>query len=527
MMLDVEKQERRRLELQSRLDDEKSQGERNRLGQFATPTALAADILSYAKTLLPDKEIIRFLDPAIGTGSFYSAFLRVFGAGGAHFAVGFEIDEHYGNPARELWSESDLTIRPEDFTKASPPAKENEKADLIICNPPYVRHHHLSSEDKKRLGSLVSSRHGITLSGLSGLYCYFLCLSIDWMAKGSIAAWLIPSEFMDVNYGAKIKEFLLSRVALLHVHRFSPQDAQFGDALVSSAIVCIKNERPNRDFHPVFSFGGSLLAPKEQKSYSIGELREVNKWTRLPESVDVEKERASRFTIGDFFDVKRGIATGANDFFILSPSEIRRRSIPPTFLTPILPSPRYVKSDFILGDDRGVPDLEKLGFLFSSGIPEEVIREKFPKVGAYLEEGRARGIHERYLCRNRRPWYLQENRDVAPFLCTYMGRSKEGNGSKPFRFILNRSRAIAANVYLMLYPNSRIKKLMQDDPALMEKIWAVLQSIPARSLLSEGRVYGGGLYKMEPKELLNAPADALADLLPENVISRARQMSLF
>jgi len=38
--------EKQRLELQAELDGEKTQAERNRLGQFATPSALAVDILN-------------------------------------------------------------------------------------------------------------------------------------------------------------------------------------------------------------------------------------------------------------------------------------------------------------------------------------------------------------------------------------------------------------------------------------------------------------------------------------------------
>ncbi len=526
-MKNIEQLEQQRLGFQARLDGEKTQAERNRLGQFATPTALATDILNYAKTNLPKKSDVRFLDPAFGTGSFYSAFLRVFGTTALFPAIGFEIDDHYGTPARELWAGYGLDIRGEDFTQATPPKNENEKATLIICNPPYVRHHHMAGEEKRRLNAIISMRHSISLSGLSGLYCYFLCLSKDWMAEGGLAAWLIPSEFMDVNYGRAIKEFLLNKVTLLHIHRFSPDDVQFGDALVSSAVVWFKNEVPAHGHRVRFSFGGSLLEPAREKQHSIVVLREEKKWTGLPKVRASNGKGVARHVIGDFFDAKRGIATGANAFFILSPSEVQRRGIPSSFLLPILPSPRYLESDLIESNKDGTPKIEKQGFLFSSGMPEDRIREEYPKVWHYLEEGRRNGVPERYICRNRRPWYSQERRESAPFLCTYMGRTNGSGNSRPFRFILNRSRAIAANVYLMLYPKRWMTKAFQENPELAEKIWDVFRSIPIETLIGEGRVYGGGLHKLEPKELLNTPAKELALLFPNTVRPRTSQLTLF
>jgi hypothetical protein len=63
---------------------------------------LAQDILNYARTLLPSKKAINFLDPAIGTGSFYSALLKTFPKTSIKHASGYEIDPHYGEPSIEL-----------------------------------------------------------------------------------------------------------------------------------------------------------------------------------------------------------------------------------------------------------------------------------------------------------------------------------------------------------------------------------------------------------------------------------------
>jgi hypothetical protein len=107
-----------------------------------------------------------------------------------------------------------------------------------------------------------------------------------------------------------------------------------------------------------------------------------------------------------------------------------------------------------------------------------------------------------------------------------MGRNM-AKRDKPFRFILNRSKATAANVYLLLYPKPVLAKALASNAALGRKVWEFLSSIDAATLLGEGRVYGGGLYKMEPKELANVPAEPIAALLPVAESRPASQGEMF
>ncbi|HWZ44769.1 MAG TPA: hypothetical protein VNW97_14940, partial [Candidatus Saccharimonadales bacterium] len=194
--MDISLLEKSRLRLQQECDQQRTPAERNRLGQFATPFALAREIVSLSLDLLAKDQPVRFLDPAFGTGSFHSALMQVCRHGVAS-ARGFEIDPHYGQPASCLWMGTGLQLEIADFTATVP---EEPCASLLICNPPYVRHHHLSSEDKQRLRE-ISERTGFKPSGLAGLYCYFILLAHRWLLPGAVSAWLVPSEFMDVNYG--------------------------------------------------------------------------------------------------------------------------------------------------------------------------------------------------------------------------------------------------------------------------------------------------------------------------------------
>src|SRR5438552_13654579 len=113
-----EQLEAQRLDVQNDRDSAKHQSERNRLGQFATPPSLAAEMVGSALTLLDKDQPIRFLDPAFGTGAFYSALMRHVPASRIETAVGYEIDPHYAEPANSLWRRTGLRCEVQDFTNA-------------------------------------------------------------------------------------------------------------------------------------------------------------------------------------------------------------------------------------------------------------------------------------------------------------------------------------------------------------------------------------------------------------------------
>jgi hypothetical protein len=129
------------------------------------------------------------------------------------------------------------------------------------------------------------------------------------------------------------------------------------------------------------------------------------------------------------------LATGANACFILDRQEALRKGIPAEFLRPILPSSRHLPDAVIEADPDGYPRLKRPLAIIGCDLPEPVVRSRHPAFWAYLEQGKAQGIHLGYLASRRTRWYSQERRDPAPFLCTYMGRVK-GNGN-PFRFFWN------------------------------------------------------------------------------------------
>ena len=162
-------------------------------------------------------------------------------------------------------------------------------------------------------------------------------------------------------------------------------------------------------------------------------------------------------------------------------------------------------------------------WLIDCDYPEEVIRNKFPSFYSYLQKGKRRNIHAGYIASRRRPWYSQEKREPAPFLCTYMGRT--GEDKKPFRFLWNKSMATAHNVYLLLYTRPPLSRLLEKGRSLFKMVFDALREIDTGYIVGAGRVYGGGLHKVEPNELSLIAAESLTRVFPS--IRLTHQHSLF
>lgn len=290
---------------------------------------------------------------------------------------------------------------------------------------------------------------------------------------------------------------------------------QFDDALVSSAVVWYKKGKAPAGHTIELSYGGSLLHPSHSRQALHRTMDAQDKWMRQIKS-GVDRSTSTRtardhFVLKDFFDVKRGLATGDNGFFILNEQQIENHQLPANVLTPVLPSPRYLKGEIVTSSAKGIPTNVDRLFLLNCRQTPDVLESNYPKVWEYLKSGIGT-VSEKFLARNRKLWYLQESRDPAPILCTYMGRGPKGSNT-PFRFILNESKAVATNSFLMLYPKPFWRMQAANDPYLMRRVWEILSSITTEDMVAEGRTYGGGLEKIEPSELGNVPVRQLAELL--------------
>ena len=508
-----------RFERQKEVDASKSLADRNVLGQYSTPYALAREIVTQALGFRnwTSRNPMSVVEPSCGSGVFLSALLDESEVPCFLF-TGVEIDPAYSRICVELFGNSGVKVINGDFFDYAQSALAQSSGDLLVANPPYVRHHHIDFDLKNQLQERVGRELGIQASGLSGLYVYFILLSHRLLRDGAVASWLIPSEFLYTNYGRALREYLLTRVTLLRLHRFATEDLQFSDALVSSCVVTYRKAPSPPDAEFTFT-EGEFMASDDGRTVSSATLDFRSKWSFAPTGAAPDEAGA---TLGDLFRVTRGIATGNNDFFIVGAEQALQLGLEDEALTPMLPGPRDLHTEIIDADANGRPLIDKPRYLLSLDLPLEEIEARYPAAHRYLKNGEEQGVSDGGLCKMRKFWYAQEKRPPPPFLVSYMVRT-DSNGRNALRFFLNKSTAIATNGFLCLYPRPFLAARLKERPERGEEILALLNAIPGARIVSAGRHYGGGLKKVEPKEL----AGVRLPELPAWLDTPARQPGLF
>jgi adenine-specific DNA-methyltransferase len=476
---------------EAELEQLNSRERRYEIGQFFTPPAIAELMADAVREVEP----ATVLDPGVGGG----VLLRAVGEGPACF--GLDIDAAAVELATaSMQGECELALG--DFLDAERWPLSEARFDAVIANPPYVRHHNLSAAHKL-LARHYSSRLGLKVSSLSGSYVYFFMEAILRLNEGGRLVFITPTEFLDVRYGRAVKEALLDHCEIDEILVLEMDELAFEGVLTTSAItIATKRRSPSRRVRLVeASLNGSIERQRE-----IELLAEVAPaalpWTPLLPS------RAERIApllegrtakLGDYCRVRRGIATGDNSFFTMTLADVERWGIEERFLAPIvvgskdLPTTGPLDASFHASRVEGGARC----FLFFCHEPIDSLRAT--NALRYIEHGLELGLHERFNCRVRSPWYAVEPVAPADFFTTYMSR----NRARIVRNLIGaRCMTSLLNVWALPGVDPEALRPSLEDPT------------NAQLLREFGRTYGGGLAKIEPGELIALPIHPPAGVEP-------------
>lgn len=441
-------------------------------GETYTPDFLVSEMVSRASTVRNPRNIV---DMGCGSGRFARACAERFPS-----AKVIAIDS---SPFATLMAkatfravglEDRIEVRQCDFTKSNLSALLDDGPTLWIGNPPYVRHHDIPKEKKEWLISAAKS-FGYKASALSGLHVYFFLAVAENCKDGDFGVVVTSAEWLDSRYGALPRSLLAERLGVISL-ALNDRGERVFDGVDTTSIVSLF------DISTAHELGRSVeLRYRENggenvRKAPLAQLRASRKWSGFFFGRNSSKKKNGYVRLGDIARVHRGIATGANKFWVRSKEDAGWMK----YSVPVVSHARQVSA--LRSGDLSFDDLDRLLTLpcdvdSLSGEDAEVVRR-------VIENGRQLGIDKGCVARSRKHWWSIPAGEPAAILMTYMSR-------KPPVFVVNSSSVRSLNVVHGIYPTVALS-----EHAVKELVEYLNMSVTC----DDGRTYCGGLTKFEPKE---------------------------
>ncbi len=481
---------------------------RKKFAQFFTPEPVAQLMIDWVLQVNP----VTILDPSVGPG----VFLRLIGQHGhATKLLGIDLDPVALAAARTTLGLDFAELIGHDFLTW--PA--DRRFDGILANPPYLRHHdvHYSVD----IFSDVGRRNGVVLSKLTNIYVLFILEICRRLSPGGRAAVIVPGEWTNANFGMALKSFLLLNGFLHSLVYFSNLSEQFEDALTTAAILLIEKPISDKatsfnsyfvehsvaiaDLRPTILEGRGPSSGVSLRRFLGADLVGLEKWDKVLKD-GMAEQQAGFVPLGSMVRSRRGIATGANEYFHLTEANVRNFKLDQGNLKPCVG-----RADQVNGIRFTSTDFQRLNYQDSRVWLLSFASAPTRAEEDYIRQGLVKGLNQRFLLASRKPWYSMEQRPPAPIWAAVFGR-------KSLRFVHNEAGVSNLTTFHCIYPTN-------SDPVFCRALVSCLNSRLVQELAEhQRRVYGGGLLKFEPKDLLSIQVPNLAVAAEELVIALAKML---
>ncbi len=465
---------------------------RRRFGQFFTPDTVAAFMAQWVCAHRPET----VLDPAYGLGVFHRHVVHQSGARAPRY-VAYEKDAHVLAHAATHIDANNLCLRTGDYLKS-----DFTPFDAVICNPPYLQFQKFP--DRHDVLAALEAATGARLGGCSNMAAAFLFKALHQLAPGGRLAFLSPMEFFNTRYAQVLREKLVCDGLLKHVVIIPDASGIFPEAVTSVAVLlcCRDGVRADVTCHSVKSLrelpaSGARALPASH-AVPLAGLEQAQKWTPLLEGTRAQTATPAGFVpAGQYGRFLRGIATGANQFFMGSAARFEALGIPSGQLQPCVSRSSQVGGVVFTDQDHAR--------LARAERPVWYLHVQEPlsaPLQDYLYAGEKQNFHQRFLTRNRSPWYRPECREPAPL---WVGAFFRGS----MKVVRNFSTARTLTCFHSFYPNPGAEEIL-------DALYVYLLSAPGQAqMAAQGSRYAAGLQKVEPGDLnrtLCPPSELLRKL---------------
>jgi type I restriction-modification system DNA methylase subunit len=414
-------------------------------GATFTPTELAdflADKL-ISELIQENATSYTILDPACGDGELLASIARKFSVSKNKINInikGFDTNVDYIISAKSYLSEFnfDVDIQNQDFLNTQGVCAEpldlfnqniNEQyADIVIANPPYVRTQILGTEKAQEIAKRFN------LKGRVDLYYPFLIAMTNVLKKGGLIGVITSNRYLFTKSGESIRKFLLENYEPIEVIDLG--DTKIFDAAVLPAIFIGRKKTSKKQLSEPFKFAkiyeeingidkpliksnsvfqilntnqsGIYTVNEKKYNYSVGLLKHTSNKTDIWQMTNTDENqwidqinKNSAFLIGDKFKVRVGVKSCADNVFIKQTWE-KESIIPENTLFKKLISQENIKRWCFSTEN----DLKILYPHYSANGKRLVIDlEDFPNAKKYFEFNKEQLASRSYLIEAGRKWY--------------------------------------------------------------------------------------------------------------------------
>ncbi len=388
-----------------------------------------------------------------------------------------------------------------DFVAVSPQDFSTQAFDVVIGNPPYVSLHNMSVNQKASVQAW-KEKTGIKINGRASLWAYFVLHAMSFLKPGSRMAWVLPGSFLEADYATSLREDIAAsfgeviaiqltermflsvgaeeRTVVLLCSGFggSSQGIQISHCTsadqLESAIATNSQCNPSLD-KPI---------PLQLLQAAVDETSIYDTLSATPDAVN----------LSELCKVLIGTVTGANRFFIMSPSRAKLLLLGERNLKPILSKFAHIQGVQINELDIEDWQSQDKPYLLFYLPDKRMSRAATTYVATYPVNERLQNS----TFRRRRDWLRADDGRIPDAFFSYMMHDGP-------RMVLNDAAINATNSIhrIFFHPTvtPQIRKLV---------VVSLCSSFSQLSAEHVGRSYGSGVLKVEPSE-----ANRIRLLLPK------------
>lgn len=450
-------------------------------GGFYTPESITTFMLKWA---FQDK-VSDVLEPSCGDG----AFLRQLKQANYDYKslTAIEFDAEEAQKAKRIGLNKTNVIN-DDFHNYC--RTTEQRFDLIIGNPPYIRYQFFNKEQQKA-ASEIFARAELSYSKLTNAWVSFVVGSSLLLKETGKIAFVLPAEILQVSFAKTLRRYLACFYNKINIVSF--QKLVFpGIQQEVVLLLCEKNNTKTHFIEHLEVKDAETLHKLNVRKLNAPQKRidfKSNKWTfYFLEQNEIDfledlKNNSSLLQLGDYATVEVGITTGANPFFTVPLTTVKEYELE-KFAKPLVgrsvqvPSVIFTKKDW-QNNRNNEARTHLLTFPPIDNLNGDAGARN------YITWGESQEIHKGYKCRIRDEWQIVPSLRVSEAL--FIRR----NNLFP-KLVINQAKAYTTDTMhrVTVKPTYNIKSLTA----------SYYNSLSLAFTEICGRSHGGGVLELMPNE---------------------------